>query len=92
MSPLGRSRDKQLKLCLVWSHSHKYALYGTASVLNVPFTAEYRFTAEGHVGVQKRSVVAVDELQGERYYPHFSDDLISIQTTSRSWDTPGLML
>lgn len=92
MSPLRWSRDKQLKLCLVWSHYNKCALYGTVNFINVPFTAQYKFTAEGHVSMQKPSILAADELQGECYYLQFSEDLISIQTTSRSWDTPGLLL
>lgn len=52
----------------------------------MPFTAQDRFTAEGRVSMQKPSILAA--VQGELY---IFEDLISIQTT-RSWDTPGLLL
>lgn len=60
--------------------------FGTVDFINVPFTAQDKFTAEGRVSMQKPSILAA--VQREHY---IFEDLISIQTT-RSWDTPGLLL
>lgn len=60
-----------MKLYFVWSHYNKCTLYRTVDFINVPFTAQYKFTAEGHVGMQKPSILTADELQRECYCHRF---------------------
>lgn len=43
-------------------------MFGTVNVINMPFTAQYKLTAEGHVNMRKSSILVADELQRERYY------------------------
>lgn len=57
-SPLRWSQDKQLKLYFERSHYNKCAFYGTADFINVPFTAPYKFTAEGHASMRTPSSFA----------------------------------
>lgn len=57
---------------------YRASILGTLNVINVPFPALYKLTAEGHVNTHKSSILGEDELQRKLLLPEqFSSRLLS---------------